>query len=457
MRYFRAFSALVSLIVLLSLVPAATAARALAATPHRPGSRHPAAAASHARVRMHPTRLVPAAHPSRRLIRVRQVRIVRARGRVVRSRVVPWPRGHAASARTTVSGQPGTQRAGAVRLTAFMTSGDGDVEYPTPTQNSEPAGVAVTPDDAAWFTEVSANKVGRVTESGLFTEYPLPLTQPSPVIASGWITVGADGNLWLAGEENNVARIAPGGSVTPFPLYGPSYSAIVEGITLGPDGNVWFTTVGASGSSVGYVTPGGAVTEYQVASNIQVLEGITAGPDGAMWFVNGSQETIDRITTGGALTEFQMPSGSALEEITTGPDRRLWFGDAGAIGAMTTSGSYTLYQVPSNEVYESDSIAVDRSAGTQGLVFVAEGAIGLVTTSGLMSFAPTVGQNLGSGTQIGWAPDGTVWYPDVDANAMGMLPPGPAQFPPGVPAAETYGVRAGRRWRRSRKISGVIR
>ena len=56
-----------------------------------------------------------------------------------------------------------------------------------------------------------------------------------------------------------------------------------------------------------------AVTEYQVASNVQDLEGITAGPDGAMWFVNESQETIDRITTGGALTEFQMPSNSALE------------------------------------------------------------------------------------------------------------------------------------------------
>ena len=55
-----------------------------------------------------------------------------------------------------------------------------------------------------------------------------------------------------------------------------------------------------------------------------------------------------------------------------------------------------------------------------------------------MSFAQTVGENLGQG-QIGWAPDGTLWYADVDANAMGMLPPGPAQFPPGVPAAQTYG------------------
>ena len=293
--------------------------------------------------------------------------------------------------------------------------------------------MAVTRDDAAWFTETRAEQIGRVTESGSFTEYPLV----SGVIASGWMTAEADGSLWFAGEGNDIGRITPSGSVTSFPLNGPSYAAIVEGITLGPDGNVWFTTIAANGSSVGYVTPGGAVTEYQVASNVQALEGITAGPDGAMWFVNGSQNTIDRITTGGALTEFQMPSNSTLEEITTGPDGRLWFGDSGAIGAMTTSGSYTLYQIPTGEAYESESIAVDHSTG--GLVFVVVGAIGQVTTSGLMSFAPTVGENFGSGTQIGWAPDGTVWYPDVDANAMGMLPPGPAQFPPGVPVAQTYG------------------
>ena len=208
------------------------------------------------------------------------------------------------------------------------------MEYPTPTQNSEPVGVAVTRDDAAWFTEVSASKVGPGDGVGLVHRVPAAQRR---IRGTGLITAGADGNLWFAGEGNDIGRMTPSGAVSTFALAGPAYATIVEGTTLGPDGNVWFTTFSTSGSSVGYVTPGGAVTEYQVASNAQDLQGITAGPDGAVWFVNDSQETIDRITTGGALTVFQMPSSSALGDITTGPDRRLWFGDGGEIGAMTTA------------------------------------------------------------------------------------------------------------------------
>jgi YD repeat-containing protein len=400
-----------------------------------------------AHVVVHPMRLVPPAHPSLRVLHVRDVRVVRAHGRVVRSRVVPWPAGGATSARTASSVPPATEHGSAIELTAFTQSGDGGVEYPLPAGSIGPGGIAVTPDDSAWFTN-SPNEIGRVTESGSFAEYPVPngggIAGPGPIIA------GADGNLWF-GDGNSVGRMTQSGSASMFPVVTNQYEyGGPNALTVGPDGNVWFTFGVASpwgvgmpaGTYVGYVTPAGAVTDFQVSANTSdAVGGITAGPDGALWFVDTYQQTIDRITTAGALSEFQMPSGSDLAGyMTTGPDGRLWFSTTSAIGAMTTSGVYTLYQVPSGEtVFGISGIAVDPTTGS--LVFmVYPYAIGQVTTSGLMSFAPT--ENFGGG-QIAWAPDGTLWYTDVHALAIGMLPPGPAQFPPPVPVAQTYGCTCG--------------
>jgi RHS repeat-associated protein len=391
---------------------------------------------SEARAVVHRTRLVRSGHPSPRVLQVRGVRVVRTTGRVVRARVVPWPGRGATSADTAASVRPGAQRASAVELTAFTTgSGDGDAEFPTPTQSSEPVAIAVTPDDSAWFTELAGDKIGRVTESGSVTEYPLP----GPYQPAG-ISVGADGNLWF-GYGASVGRITRSGSLTYFqvPDGGPFNDAGPGQTTPGPDGNVWFASTGLSTSYVGYVTPAGAVTEFAVPGDGPLLAGITAGPEGAVWFVNYTAGQIDSITTAGALTEYQFPSGygpSYDSMITTGPDGRLWFVAGNDIGAMTPGGVYTLYQPPPSGGGSNGSIAVDRS--TDALVFVTTGAIGQVTTSGLMSFASTVGENQGAG-QIGWAPDGTLWYADTDANAIGMLPPGPAQFPPPVPVARTYG------------------
>jgi virginiamycin B lyase len=44
-------------------------------------------------------------------------------------------------------------------------------EYTVPTAASVPQGIAAGPDGALWFTERFANKVGRITTTGVITEY----------------------------------------------------------------------------------------------------------------------------------------------------------------------------------------------------------------------------------------------------------------------------------------------
>ena len=43
-----------------------------------------------------------------------------------------------------------------------------------------------------WFTE-QAGKIGRITATGIVTEFPVPNPNSSP----GGLTIGPDGNLWF--------------------------------------------------------------------------------------------------------------------------------------------------------------------------------------------------------------------------------------------------------------------
>jgi virginiamycin B lyase len=60
-----------------------------------------------------------------------------------------------------------------------------------------------------WFTDAGTNAIGRVSTSGIFTEYPLS----SPNTSSNYITVGPDGALWFTQTStvngNEIGRLLP--------------------------------------------------------------------------------------------------------------------------------------------------------------------------------------------------------------------------------------------------------
>jgi virginiamycin B lyase len=109
------------------------------------------------------------------------------------------------------------------------------------------------------------------------TEYPIPTAQTLP---SG-ITAGPDGNVWFnelvygpfipigpppAPIGGAVGRISSTGVVTEFsiPGAGPYLNFWNNSITAGPDGTLWFTEEGSqAGYQLGRVTTDGAMTQFQ--------------------------------------------------------------------------------------------------------------------------------------------------------------------------------------------------
>jgi virginiamycin B lyase len=88
-----------------------------------------------------------------------------------------------------------------------------------------------------WFVELSGkmdgrapdgNRVGRITMSGVVTEFPIPTAAGSPIN----IAVGPDRNIWFT-KGGIVGRVTPEGGITEFPLPGPNAGG--TGLTAGSD------------------------------------------------------------------------------------------------------------------------------------------------------------------------------------------------------------------------------
>ncbi len=175
-------------------------------------------------------------------------------------------------------------------------------------------GIATGSDGNIWFTDLTGNSVWRfelATKS--LTSFPVPTANAFP----GDITLGADGNLWFVeGGVGKIGRITPSGVITEFGNgLGLPYS-----IALGPDGNVWFTL--RFSAQLGSITPAGVITFYPIPNP---AEQIAPGLRGSLVFTEFGANKIARITVAGVVTESPEIPGSNPTGITTALDNKIWF------------------------------------------------------------------------------------------------------------------------------------
>jgi len=285
-------------------------------------------------------------------------------------------------------------------------------EYPVPTANSEPYGIAAGPDGALWFTEGDANKIGRITTGGTITEYPVTTANSAPV----GIAAGPDGALWFTeATTNKIGRITTGGTITEYPV--PTSNSAPVGIAAGPDGALWFAE--GNGNKIGRITTDGTITEYPIPTANSSPEGIAAGPDGALWFAEFTGSKIGRVTTGGTITEYPLPTtGNGPNGIAAGPDGALWFTELGGkIGRVTVGGTITEYSV------QAASGPYFIAAGPDGALWftaVNNDGIGRITigdtfTEYQLPTASSQPYGIAAGS------DGALWFTENSQNKIGRI------------------------------------
>jgi streptogramin lyase len=313
----------------------------------------------------------------------------------------------------------------------------------------EPQGIATGPDGNLWFAESGADRIGRMTPSGVLTEFSLPETSPpgsvdlpsryGSTVGPTVITTGPDGALWFVGQPGEAGRITTSGTVTEYPVPdvpasdgSAAYPPTLTAIAAGPDGALWFT--GALGE-VGRFTPGGVVSEFPIPGSIAGdheaegpgLQAIAVAPDGSLWDTDNSGK-IDRISTTGVVIQFSIPlNNDVFGGIAAGPDGNLWFtedegltpaGQQAAVREITPTGVTTLHNIPPGMTLDPGrGVDVDPSAivaGADGALWFAEGggdtAIGRITTGG------TIGQlSIANDGNLVRSSDGALWYTDNGA------------------------------------------
>lgn len=130
---------------------------------------------------------------------------------------------------------------------------------------SGPYGITVGPDGSIWFTEKNAGRIGRMTPAGQFTEYAIPDPRGMHRLASGApvpqdIVAGPEGAMWFTDPgDGSIGRVTQSGEVTEYPVPHSGLAAtepvLPDAITVGPEGDLWFTEEGAK--ALGSVDPTG--------------------------------------------------------------------------------------------------------------------------------------------------------------------------------------------------------
>ena len=99
-----------------------------------------------------------------------------------------------------------------------------------PTAAAGPVGIAATHDDAIWFTEILAERLGRIPMDEAIQEIDLP-GKPHAVVAD------PDDGVWVSlWGSSQLARVSGDGEIVTIDLPPGSEP---HGLAIGPDGALW--------------------------------------------------------------------------------------------------------------------------------------------------------------------------------------------------------------------------
>jgi virginiamycin B lyase len=205
---------------------------------------------------------------------------------------------------STNGGKIGVVDPATANITEFVVG----FNYSPATPHANPYGIVSGPGGKLWFSTNGSAMIGFITPPGA----DVPVTDQYALPGSGNdITVGPDGNLWVAEPGGSIARVTPTGTVTEFPTRHPDEQPV--GIAAGPDGYIWFTSLGSPNDHIGRMTTDGVMTaadDFTVPTSGANTMYIAPGPDNRMWFTEESGNKVGAIETGVAPPPGSTPPGS---------------------------------------------------------------------------------------------------------------------------------------------------
>jgi virginiamycin B lyase len=200
--------------------------------------------------------------------------------------------------------------------------------FPKGTQNLEPLGLAPDAAAGAWYTDTPMRAISWISSDGVIRSFPLS----TPIVRLGRLAVAPDGAVWFADVTTaSVTRLQDG----VFMRHDVgSLGATPYGIAVDNGGTVWTTLQGAD--KLAQISANGEVSALDVPTRNSGLGDIAVDQTGAVWFLELRANKIGRFA-GGRFTEFTIPTESAgATALAAAPDGSVWFTElsAGKLGRL---------------------------------------------------------------------------------------------------------------------------
>jgi len=203
-------------------------------------------------------------------------------------------------------------------------------EWTVPTADSGPAGIALDAEGMAWFAESQGGKIGQLdSTANAVAEWPLPDSTLSPSA----LAAASDGTLWFLAEGENGAAV---GQFDPadqtFHIWTlPPSSGGPKRLALDSEGNVWFTaTPGPPDFFINRLArldpQGDLLSEWDLPMANAVPWGIGVGSTGDVWLTQFETGVVGRfIPETGDYTFFPVPALNSKPADLTVAGEQVWF------------------------------------------------------------------------------------------------------------------------------------
>jgi streptogramin lyase len=181
---------------------------------------------------------------------------------------------------------------GADEVVAVKAAANGPAtQHLTAGVGSDPLGLALSPDGPMYFLPSGTNKIGSCVPGFQCGLYDGTLTASAGLRRAAFDLGGQ--YIWFTERTaNKIGKMGvSGGTITEYTV--PTASSAPLGICAGPDGNMWFTE--QLGNKIGRITPDGVITEFPIPTANSGPTGITLGPDGNLYFVENSASKIGKL------------------------------------------------------------------------------------------------------------------------------------------------------------------
>jgi virginiamycin B lyase len=230
---------------------------------------------------------------------------------------------------------------------------NGRVErLPTSGRNIEPIGLAVAADGSAWYTDLAARAIVRISSAGEIARFVLD----TPITRLGRMVIAPDGAVWFADSTGYAMTKLKDGVFTRYQI--ESARGGPYGVAVTADGAIWATL--QNGNQLLHLAVDGTSKTFDLPRGGAVPSDVAVGSDGSVWFLQFRANRIGRFKDGQFSDIEAGRQNAGLSGIALAPNDDVWFGmmRRASLGRLR-NGHIEIFPLPRDNA-RPFSVAVDR-------------------------------------------------------------------------------------------------